>query len=334
MNGNNKLTGLLHHTTRAYELHGDRVIEFASRYGIIIAFLVLCGVLSFSSPYFLSVGNIANVLQQTAINGILAIGMTFAILTRGIDLSVGSVAACSAMVAASFASGSDAWPIYVAISVSLAVGGTLGAFNGLMIARFAIPPFVMTLGMLSMARGLTYIYSDGMPISNLSDNYAFIGDGVVLGIPMPVILFFGVFGLAWAGLRLTTYGRYIYAVGGNPKAAETSGVRVKLIIFSVYVVSGACAALGGLLLSARTSAALPQAAVTYELDAIAAVVIGGTSLAGGVGSVVGTLFGALIMGTINNGLDLLGVSSFYQQVVKGAIIIFAVMLDRSRHSRT
>lgn len=314
-------------------LDRERIAEFAARYGIILAFFVLCGVLAVVSPYFLTWGNILNVLRQTSINGILAIGMTFVILTRGIDLSVGSMAAFAGIVGASFASGSDAMPVIVAITMGLCAGLSLGAVNGFMIARFAIPPFVMTLGMLSMARGLTYIYNDGMPISNLSEAYSFIGQGVVMGIPMPVILFLGVFLLAWATLKFTTFGRYVYAVGGNPKAAKTSGIRVKLVIFSVYAISGVLCGLGGLLLSARTSAALPQAGVAYELDAIAAVVIGGTSLSGGVGTVLGTLIGALIIGVMNNGLDLLGVSSFYQQLVKGAIIVLAVMLDRSRHAR-
>jgi putative xylitol transport system permease protein len=312
---------------------GARISEFTARYGIIIAFIALCAVLSAVSPYFLSVNNLINVLRQTSINGILAIGMTFVILTRGIDLSVGSIMACAAMVAASFVSGADASSLWVAVLAALATGLVLGSINGVFVARFAIPPIVMTLGMLSMARGFTYIYNDGMPISNLSPAFRFIGQGELLGIPMPVILFLGVFFIAWAVLRLTTYGRYVYAVGGNPRAAETSGIRVRTIIFSVYAVSGLLCGLAGILLSARTSAALPQAGVAYELDAIAAVVIGGTSLAGGVGSVVGTLFGALIIGVMNNGLDLLGVSSFYQQVVKGAIIVLAVMLDRSRHRR-
>lgn len=310
-----------------------KLMAFTVRYGIIIAFFVLCAVLAIVSPNFLTLGNLTNVVRQTSINGILAIGMTFVILTRGIDLSVGSVMACAAIVAASFATGAAAAPIYVPVLMALLTGLVLGSVNGLFVARFAIPPFVMTLGMLSMARGFTYIYNDGMPISNLNETYRFIGQGIVFGVPMPVILFAAVFLLAWGVLRLTTFGRYVYAVGGNPRAALTSGIRVRWVLFSVYAISGVLCGLAGLLLSARTSAALPQAGVAYELDAIAAVVIGGTSLAGGVGSVVGTLFGALIIGVMNNGLDLLGVSSFYQQVVKGAIIVLAVLLDRSRHGR-
>ncbi|QUJ67849.1 ABC transporter permease [Photobacterium sp. GJ3] len=306
---------------------------YLAKYGIVLAFLALCAALAFVSPYFLTANNLLNVLRQTSINGILALGMTFVILTRGIDLSVGSVVACAAMVAASFATGTENSAVLMPVLAGLGVGLILGAVNGVMIARFAIPPFVVTLGMLSMARGLTYIYNDGMPISNLNPAFRFIGQGVVFGIPMPVILFLTVFLICWAVLRFTTFGRYVYAVGGNPKAARTSGIQVRTMTFSVYAISGLLAGLAGLILSGRTSAALPQAGGAYELDAIAAVVIGGTSLAGGVGSVVGTLFGALIIGVLNNGLDLLGVSSFYQQVVKGAIIILAVMLDRSRLTR-
>lgn len=314
--------------------HRNRVAGFLSDYGIIVAFIVLCVILSVVSPYFLGVNNLLNVLRQVSINGVLAIGMTFVILTRGIDLSVGSVMAFAAMVAASFAVVDSGMPLIVPLTLGLAAGLALGCVNGVMVARFAIPPFVMTLGMLSMARGLTYIYSDGMPISSLSPSFLWLGQGMVAGIPVPVILFAAVFMLAWLTLRYTTFGRYVYAVGGNPTAARLSGIKVSRITFSVYAISGLLCGLAGLMIAARTSAALPQAGVAYELDAIAAVVIGGTSLAGGKGRIVGTLFGVLIIGVINNGLDLLGVSSFYQQLVKGAIIVVAVMLDRSRLSNT
>lgn len=314
--------------------HRNRIAGFLSDYGIIVAFIVLCVILSVVSPYFLGVNNLLNVLRQVSINGVLAIGMTFVILTRGIDLSVGSMMAFAAMVAASFAVVDSSMPLIVPLTLGLAAGLALGCVNGVMVARFAIPPFVMTLGMLSMARGLTYIYSDGMPISSLSPSFLWLGQGMVAGIPVPVILFAAVFILAWFTLRYTTFGRYVYAVGGNPTAARLSGIKVSRITFSVYAISGILCGLAGLMIAARTSAALPQAGVAYELDAIAAVVIGGTSLAGGKGRIVGTLFGVLIIGVINNGLDLLGVSSFYQQLVKGAIIVVAVMLDRSRLSNT
>lgn len=304
-----------------------------ANYGIIFVFALLCLILSLASPYFLKEKNIVNVLRQTSINGLLSIGMTFVILTGGIDLSVGSILAFSAMVAASFSSatfaalGGHIYSPLVAYSVSLAAGLVLGLINGFFIAKWKIAPFVVTLGMLSMARGLTYIYNDGMPIPNISQSFLPIGQGMFFAIPVPVIIFAVVFIIAWLILYRTRFGRYVYAVGGNEKSAKLSGVNTRLIFLSVYGICGLLAALGGLILTARTTAGLPQAGVSYELDAIAAVVIGGTSLNGGQGTLTGTLFGALIMGVINNGLDLLGVSSYFQQLIKGAIIVLAVLLD-------
>lgn len=304
-----------------------------SNYGIIIVFALLCLILSFASPYFLKEKNIMNVLRQTSINGLLSIGLTFVILTGGIDLSVGSILAFSAIVAASFSSatfsalGGHVYPPAISYSVSLLSGLMLGLMNGLIIAKWKIAPFVVTLGMLSMARGLTYIYNDGMPIPNIDKSFLPIGQGMVYSLPVPVIIFAVVFVIAWVMLYRTRFGRYIYAVGGNEKSAKLSGVNTRRIILSVYGICGLLAALGGLILTARTTAGLPQAGVNYELDAIAAVVIGGTSLNGGQGTLTGTLFGALIMGVINNGLDLLGVSSYFQQLIKGAIIVLAVLLD-------
>ena len=199
--------------------------------------------------------------------------------------------------------------------------------------RLAVPAFVATLGMLSAARGLTLIYSGGRPVPALTDGYRWIGTGNILGIPMPVILLAVVFLVSWWVLTRTRFGRYIYAVGGNPHAAKTSGLNVTRIRFLVYVISGALSGLAGMILSARTGSALPQAGIAYELDAIAAVVIGGTSLSGGVGRVTGTLIGALLIGVMNNGLDLMGVESYYQQVIKGALIVGAVDADRVQSGR-
>ncbi|MBV8619718.1 MAG: ABC transporter permease [Curvibacter sp.] len=299
-------------------------------YGIVLAFACLCGALALANENFMSWGNWVNLLRQTSINGLLAIGMSFVILGGGIDLSVGSVLAISAMVSASLLTGEAAQPLWLALPAGLAVGAGLGAVNGLFVARLALPPFVVTLGMLSMARGLTFIYSDGMPIANLPGSFRLIGQGMVLGLPVPVLLLALCFGIGWFVLGHTPLGRYVYAVGGNIKSAKTSGVPTRSVVFSTYVISGVLAALAGLVLAARTTSALPQAGVAYELDAIAAVVIGGTSLQGGVGRLGGTLIGALIIGVINNGLDLLGVSSYYQQLIKGAIIVAAVLIDVSR----
>ena len=309
------------------------VSALLAQYGILLVFVLLCVVLTFANPFFLTEQNISNVLRQTSINGILAIGMTYVILTGGIDLSVGSVLAFSSMVAASLVSGERPQGIFVAVMAGLGTGAALGMVNGLLVSRFGVPPFVATLGMLSVARGLTFIYTDGTPIPNLSPAFRTIGQGFVGPIPVPVFIFAGVALLFWWVLKYTTFGRYIYAVGGNERSARTSGVNTRGVLFGAYIIAGSLAGLAGLILTARTTSALPQAGVSYELDAIAAVVIGGTSLSGGTGSVLGTVIGALIIGVINNGLDLLGVSSYYQQVIKG-VIITAVLLDVSRRRRT
>jgi len=321
------------------------VLPFIRSLGIIAVFIVICVVFAFWNEYFMTMDNWRNLLRQSSINAILAIGVTFVILAAGIDLSVGSVMALSGMVAATFVtssalpSGAFAGSIAadsilhsagMAAAAGVLAGALLGGVNGLLIARFALPSFVATLGMLSMARGLTLIYSDGRPIPNLSSDFRWLGGGDIAGIPVPVVILAVVFALAYATLKYTTWGRYIYAVGGSSKAARTCGVSTRWVSASTYVVCGALAGLAGLILTARTTAALPQAGVGYELDAIAAVVIGGASLSGGRGSLVGTLVGALIIGTINNGMDLIGVSSYYQQLLKGLITILAVALDRAR----
>ena len=318
-------------STVSADTRGRALGRFLSRYGILISFLILFVILSFAHPNFLSTGNITNVLRQVSINGILAIGMTFVILTGGIDLSVGSTLAVAGVVAGSLVTGGDPFNPAVAFLAAIAVGGLVGTVNGTLVARFGVPAFVATLGMLSMARGATLLYSDGRPIPNLSPAFRWLGQGFIAGVPVPVIIFLAVFVVAWIVLRFTVYGRWVYAVGGNVKSARTAGIPTRSVIFSVYLLMGALAGLAGAILTARTTSALPQAGLGYELDAIAAVVIGGTSLTGGLGSVGYTLIGALIIGIISNGLDLMGVSSYYQQVIKGAIIVVAVLVDRSRH---
>jgi len=310
-----------------------RARQLFSDYGIVLAFIVLCAALGSADESFLTWGNWVNILRQTSINGVLAIGMTYVILTKGIDLSVGSLLAVSSIVAASLVTGENPANPVLAMAAGLAIGAVLGAINGGLIAGLNVPPFVVTLGMLSAARGLTFIYNDGMPIAALSRDFRYIGQGMLAGIPVPVIILTVTFLVFWFILTYTTFGRAVYAVGGNEKSAKTSGIDTKRVTFTVYVISGALSALAGLILTARTTSALPQAGVAYELDAIAAVVIGGTSLSGGVGSLTGTLIGALIIGVINNGLDLLGVSSYYQQIIKGAVIVVAVLLDVSRKQR-
>jgi putative xylitol transport system permease protein len=308
-------------------LQNSLPMKTLSRYGIVAAFITICITLSLTNPYFLTTNNLLNILQQVSINGLLAIGMTFVILSGGIDLSVGSVVAFAGMVAASVVAGDMSHSPFAALVAGIAVGVMCGALNGIVIARFRVPAFVVTLGMLSIARGTTQIYNDGMPISGLSESFLFIGQGKVAGIPIPVLIFFSLFVVALLVLRYSRFGRYIYAVGGNEKSARASGVPTARVLLAAYAICGGCAGLAGVVLSARTTSALTQAGMSYELDAIAAVVIGGTSLSGGIGSVSGTLFGVLIIGVINNGLDLMGVSSYYQQVIKGIVIVCAVLLD-------
>jgi putative xylitol transport system permease protein len=315
-----------------------RLVSFAQQYGILLALLVLCIFLTFASEYFLTTRNILNVLRQTSINGILAIGMTFVILTRGIDLSVGSLVAFTGVVSASLATTSSTamvaggpYPVVFALAAGLLVGAACGAFSGVAVSRFKVPAFVATLGMLSAARGLTLLYAGGKPVPALTPEFRWIGTGNILGIPLPVVILALVFVIAWWILNYSRFGRHVYAAGGNPHAAKVSGINVARIQLTVFVISGVLAAIGGMVLAARTGSGLTQAGIAYELDAIAAVVIGGTSLSGGVGKVTGTLIGALLIGVMNNGLDLMGVESYYQQVIKGMLIIAAVMLDQSRN---
>lgn len=223
------------------------------------------------------------------------------------------------------------YPVALALAAGLAVGMACGAVSGFAVSRFNVPAFVATLGMLSAARGLTLIYAGGKPVPELSDAYRWIGTADVAGIPMPVIAFAIVFLVALWVLTSTRFGRHVYAAGGNPHAAKVSGISVPRVRLMVYVISGGLAGFAGMMLAARTGSALTQAGIAYELDAIAAVVIGGTSLAGGIGKVTGTVIGALLIGVMNNGLDLIGVESYYQQVIKGGLIVAAVMLDQARH---
>ncbi|WP_019121201.1 ABC transporter permease [Brevibacillus massiliensis] len=299
-----------------------------SSYGIVIALILLCIILSFTADNFLRSENLINVLRQVSINGILAIGMTFVIITAGIDLSVGSIVALTGVLAASFAK--DETTLWLAVLIGLMSGLILGFLNGLVVARWGVASFIVTLAMMTVARGLTFVYSDGKPISGLSNAYLTIGKADFLGIPIPVWIFLVTFALCHFILYHTKFGRYVYAVGGNENAASVSGINVSLIKVLVFSISGLLAGLAGIVLSSRVSAGLPQAGTSYELDAIAAVVIGGTSLSGGRGRLWGTLVGVLIIGVVNNGLDLLNVSSYYQQIVKGCIIVAAVLLDSKK----
>ncbi|MEC3885734.1 ribose ABC transporter permease [Halobacillus litoralis] len=298
--------------------------------GPFVGLLVLMATVSIINPSFLEPLNLLNLLRQVAINALIAYGMTFVILTGGIDLSVGSILALSsALMAGMMVSGVD--PI-LAILIGCLLGALMGAVNGLLITKGKMAPFIATLATMTMFRGLTLVYTDGNPITGLGDSYAFqlFGRGYFLGIPVPAITMLLAFAVLWVILHKTPFGRKTYAIGGNEKAALISGIKVSRIKVMVYSLAGLLSALAGAILTSRLNSAQPTAGTSYELDAIAAVVLGGTSLSGGRGLIIGTLIGALIIGTLNNGLNLLGVSSFFQMVVKGVVIIIAVLIDRKK----
>ncbi len=295
------------------------------RVGTLVGLFLLGALLSYLSPFFLTTSNLLNVMEQTAINAVIAVGMTFVILSAGIDLSVGSIAALSGVVMANRLLAG--WPLGAAILAGVLTGALCGGFSGLLITRGKLPPFIATLGMMSVARGAALLFTDGRPISGFDESLRWLSTGRILGVPVPVLLTIFLYVLAIVLLNRTRFGRYVYAIGGNEEAARLSGVAVGFHKTLVYVISGVTAALGAVLLTARLNSAQPIAGMMYELDAIAAVVIGGTSLTGGLGTLGGTLIGALTMGVLRNGLNLLGISSFLQQIVIGLVIIAAVLMD-------
>lgn len=295
----------------------------------IIALLILIMIVSMINPDFFSVDNILNILRQTSVNAIIAVGMTFVILIAGIDLSVGSVLALTGAIAASMI-GLE-WPILVVIPAILLLGTALGAISGVIVAKGRVQAFIATLVTMTLLRGITMVYTDGRPIStgfsDTADHFAFLGTGYLFGIPFPIWLMVVVFLAARYILKHTRIGRYIYALGGNEAATLLSGINVNKIKIFVFAVSGFLSAIAGLIVTSRLSSAQPTAGVSYELDAIAAVVVGGTSLMGGKGRVMGTLIGALIIGFLNNALNLLDISSYYQMIAKALVILVAVLAD-------
>jgi ribose/xylose/arabinose/galactoside ABC-type transport system permease subunit len=310
-----------------------RAARIVRNSGILLAFIVLIVLGATQSEHFLTFENFSNVARQASIAGILGIGMTFVILTAGIDLSVGSILGIVAIGYAAMLAGGVPWPL--AIMLALALGGLVGAINGLGITRGGIQPFIMTLGMLVIARGVTLTLSDGKPIrvGDNADAIAWIGSGDVFGVPVPLLLFAGLAAASWFVLRFTPFGREVYAVGDNAEAARLSGISTDRVIFSAYVISGLCAAVAAMIVVSRLAAAEPTQGTGFELDAIAIVVIGGTSLFGGEGGIGGTVVGAAVVAAMNNLLNLLGVSPFSQQIVKGLIILGAVFLERRSAAR-
>jgi len=297
----------------------------ARQFGTFIGLIVIILIFSFWTPYFFTVSNLLNVAQQTTINAVIAVGMTYVIITAGIDLSVGSIMAFSGVVLASLLKTDQ--PLIIAILGGLLVGTVCGFINGVLISYGKLPPFISTLGLMSVARGAALLYTDGRPISGFEENFRFIATGEILHIPFPIIVMIIIYLIGHFVLTRTKLGRYTYATGGNEQAAILSGVNVKLIKIVVYSLCGLLSGAASVLLTARLNSAQPIAGIMYELDAIAAVVIGGTSLMGGEGKLTGTLIGALIMGVLRNGLNLLDVSSFIQQIVIGSVIISAVLID-------
>ena len=301
------------------------IARHARQFGTFAVFVVLCAVISVLTPHFFTVTNLLNVAQQTVINALIAVGLTYVIISGGIDLSVGSILAFAGVVMAHTLR--LGWPLPLAILAGVGVGAGCGLVNGLLISYGRLPPFIATLGMMSVARGGALLATDGRPVSGFDESFRWLATGEIAGVPVPVVIMVLVYAAAHLVLQRTKFGRYTYAIGGNEEASLLSGVPVRLYKIGIYAVCGGLAALSSVLLTARLNSAQPIAGLSYELDAIAATVIGGTSLMGGQGSVIGTLIGALIMGVLRNGLNLLGVSSFIQQVVIGLVIIAAVLLD-------
>ncbi|WP_457792372.1 ABC transporter permease [Pseudomonas syringae] len=312
------------------------IVGFFEKYGVLLFLVALIVIFTLYNPMFLSARNIKNILTEVSIYGIIGVGMTYVILTGGIDLAVGSLLAFAAISGAFLmqAIGGDFFMGWlVAMLAACAVGTMAGYLHGKVVTRFGVPAFIVTLGGLTVWRGATLIVNDGAPVSGFNEAFRWWGRGDVLGVPVPVLVFLVVALVGYIALRYTRYGRQVYAVGGNPEAARLSGLSVQSVVLSVYVITGFLAGLAGFLLSARLGSAEAVAGTGYELRIIASVVIGGTSLFGGLGGVGGTIVGALLIGVLINGLVIMNVSAYYQQVVIGIIIVLAVGFDTYAKSR-
>lgn len=300
--------------------------KLAIKYKSFIGFLILCVVITFITPRFLTISNLRNVLTQVSVNAIIAIGMTFVILNNGIDLSVGSILAISGAVAAYLMKSTN--NIVLAIVVAIAIGTGIGLINGFLITKGKLQAFIATLATMTIFRGVTYVFTNGNPISGLDTNFTFLANNKVIGIPLPVVFMIVILAIAFYFLNETRFGRYVYALGGSEDSARLSGIATSKIRTIVYGISGFTAAISAIIVTSRIGSASPNAGTGFELDAIAAVVLGGTSLSGGEGSIIGTIIGAIIIGVLNNGLNLMNVNPFYQSIVKGAVILLAVLLDK------
>jgi ribose transport system permease protein len=300
-------------------------MSIIEKYRVLLIFIVLCLIAGILSDVFFTMNNVMNVLRQVSIVAIIASGMTLVILIAGIDLSVGAVMAFSGAILAGVLTAG--LPLPVAILAALGIGLLFGIFNGFVVANFGVPSFIVTLATMVIARGMTLVYTNGYPLVISHETYRYVGSGNFLGIPIPIIIMFFIFGFMYWMLKYTSFGRYIYAIGGNEETAVLSGINVKRIKIAVFGLAGLLSALSATIYTSRLMSAQPNAGTGIELDAIAAVIIGGTSLAGGRGGVTGTLIGALIMGVLDNVLNLMNVSPFYQSIAKGFVILIAVLVD-------
>jgi ribose/xylose/arabinose/galactoside ABC-type transport system permease subunit len=306
-------------------------VKKLSGYIIVLAILVECAVFAFLAPSFFSLDNLVNVALSIAVIGILAVGMTFVILTGGIDLSIGSVVALAGVAAAmlTLATGSAALGFAAAVAVAV----FCGAFNGFFTAYLKVPPFIVTLAVLTVARGLAFIWAEGRSVGNLPETFGRLGKYSVAGVPASVLIMLACFAAGWFALAHTRFGRYVYAVGGNEEASFLAGINTRAVVFWVYALNGLLVGIASVVLASRLGAGVPNSGLQYELDVIAAVVVGGTSLTGGRGSVVATFFGAVFIGVLNNGLNLAGIDPYLQKISLGAVILCAVLADRLPQKR-
>lgn len=307
----------------------NNIRQTLAKFTNLFVLIIVVAILSALKPEFLGVNNLINVVRQISFIAIIAVGVLPALIARGMDLSLGSIVGLTSVIVASVCHPDQA-PLFVTILVGLAVGTGVGACNGLMISKGRIPAFITTLATATILRGAAMLYSDGKTISNLKESFVFLGAGRIFGIPVPIIILAFIAAVTYVILNHTRFGRHIYAIGGNPNAALIAGVNVQRVEIMVYVYAGLLAAVSSMVLTARVRSGQPGLGTGFELDAIAAAVIGGTSLSGGIGTVGGTLMGALLIGVINNGLELLGLNTYWQSIAKGVIIALAVFIDQGR----
>jgi len=299
--------------------------HYLRQIGTLTGLLLLIIVFWILSPYFFTLSNLLNIAQQTVINAIISVGMTVVIITAGIDLSVGSILAFSGVILGNLLHSNV--PLFFSLIIGITIGVIIGVINGAFIAYGRIPPFIATLGMMSIARGAALLFTGGKPVSNFSSDFRFIANGTICKIPFPILLMIFIYIMTHIVLTRTRFGRYVYSIGGNEEASVLSGINVKKIKIYVYGISGMMCGISAIILTSRLNSAQPIAGIMYELDAIAATVIGGTSLMGGEGTIIGTFIGAFLMGVLRNGLNILDISAFIQQIIIGSVIIGAVFID-------